>query len=221
MLISLRRKFVFIANLKCASTAIETRLRAMAEIALVESRFGKHLPLSMMEQRFGWVFQQVPRQDFIIFGVLRDPIQYMVSLFNSHSDNKFKDNERLYTGEMDFDIFLDKWCTANRGQVVPQHTRFLRDDGTIGANFIISYEKISEGWRQLASLIGAANLQALPMVNVSNQRVRAEDLSSRQLDWISRQFDGDYRFMDFCDRRLTRDDQHSWTQPADTAGLVA
>lgn len=52
MLISLRKKFIFVANLKTASTAIEKQLRSVCEVAILQTRFGKHHGLDEIEKRF-------------------------------------------------------------------------------------------------------------------------------------------------------------------------
>ena len=215
MLIGLQRKFVFIANLKSASSAVEKILRPLSEIALVESRFGKHLPFHRIEERFAWVFKLIPPNEFMIFGIIRDPIEYTISLFNSHTDIKFQNDPRLYTGEMDFDMFLGKWCTVNADQIRPQFTRFIGKDGTIAANLIISFPKISEGLDVVASRIDAPDLRSLPIVNASNARFSPDDLSDNQRTWICEHFERDRRFIaQFCDRVLTPEEQSSctWTQ---------
>jgi hypothetical protein len=210
MLISLTRKFIFIANLKTASTAIEAVLRPFSEIALVESRFGKHMPYQLIEQRFGWVFEVVNRQDFLIFGVMRDPVGLVISLYNSHRDRKFKDSQRLYTGDMDFDEFLDKWAEKNKDQMRPQLTRFLAADGKIGANYIISYENLTDGLEYVAGVFGTAGLRQPPRSNVSEAQINRNTLTRGQLAWISERFGEDQRFMArYCDRRLSEIDQVS------------
>ena len=42
MLLSLAHKFLFVANVKTASSSIEATLAPLAEIAIGETRFGKH-----------------------------------------------------------------------------------------------------------------------------------------------------------------------------------
>jgi FkbH-like protein len=203
MLISFSRKFIFIANLKTASTAIEGVLRPVAEICLVESRLGKHMPLQAIEQRFGWLLDRFGRENFLIFGVIRDPVDYLVSLYNSHAANKFKDDLNLYTGDMDFDKFISEWTERNADQIRPQFERFLTTNGTIGANYIISYANLTEGLRWAGSIINVPGLPKLGQQNVSDRRLQARDLSEAQRKSISQRFTRDKNFMvQYCDRVL-------------------
>jgi hypothetical protein len=215
MLIGLSKKFIFIANLKAASSAIEQALKPSAEIAFIEAQSDKHIPFLEIERRFGWIFDTVPREKFMIFGVMRDPVDFVISLYNSHTHISFRIVfPHLYTGGMSFERFLDKWCIENSGELVPQYTRFVDENGAIGANFIIGYDRLLDGLRYIAASIGAPQLLTLPKVNVSNRRVRRCDLTHRQLTRISERFAEDERFLaGFCNRLLTRADQEAWQRP--------
>ncbi len=190
-MISFRHMFVFIANLKSASTAIETVLAPVSEIALTEARFGKHLSLSDVEQRFDWLFQEVPLSDFFVFGIMRDPIDLVVSLFNSHADERFRSTPHLFTGNMDFDTFISVWCVRNSDQLAEQHTRLLTKEGSLGANLVIPYERLAQGLQVVASRIGVADLGGIPTVNASNRRISRDDLTPDHIAGIRRRFAGD------------------------------
>jgi len=203
VLIGLDRKFIFVANLKVASTSIAEILRPLSEIALVESRFEKHLPYWLIEERFNWIFSLIKREDFFVFGVMRDPVDFVVSLFNSHTDEKFREYPTLYTGDLDFDGFINEWTKVNSDQIAPQFTRFLTKEGKIGANYIISYSNLGEGLDYVASVIDAPALRTLPHANVSNRRICRNDLSGQHLEWIARALEQDGQFIEkFCDRML-------------------
>jgi hypothetical protein len=221
MLISLDFKFIFIANLKSASSSIEAGLRSVSEIALVESRFGKHMHFSEIEKIFPWILKLPARlqnntlkgrDDFFVFGVIREPIDFLISLYNSHSASRFADDSKLYTGNMDFDVFLNKWTEANPDQVEPQYLKLLTNKGAIGADYIISYDKIDDGLNYVMNTLGLPMLSNLEKLNVSERRMLRANLSLEQRDWILTQFSADYNFMEkFCNRRLTPTDKN-WEQ---------
>ena len=211
MLIGLRRKFIFVANMKTASSAIETVLKPLAEIVITDSEFGKHLPFSIIEQRFSWIFEYVPQVDFFIFGVIREPIDFIVSLYNFHSRADFELRPRLYTGAIGFDAFLSNWCADNCDQIEPQHWKFLDRDGHIAPNFIVSYQRLTKGLTYVANRIDAPALRKMPMINVSNELLSRHDLTAYQRSWIAEMFADDYRFLErFCDRLLTPAEQQGW-----------
>ncbi len=161
------------------------------------------MPFRVIEERFGRIFADVGRQKLLIFGVMRNSVDFIISLYNSHTNDKFKTDAHLYTGDMNFEQFIAKWIETNSDQVRPQFTRFLDRQGKIGADYIISYEKLVEGLNYVASVIDVPALVKLHIENVSGQRLRRSDLSEKQLAWISRQFKQDEEFgAQFCDRRL-------------------
>jgi hypothetical protein len=86
MLISLSKEFIFLANLKSASTAIEAALSPYAQVVLTDTRFGKHQLFSEVETRFQWMLNIIDPQRLLVFGVLRDPAELLISLYNSHRD---------------------------------------------------------------------------------------------------------------------------------------
>src|SRR5687768_15319117 len=147
MLISLSRKFIFVANLKTASTSIEIALRPYAEICLLEAHWGKHSPLQHIISTFSWIWslESNAYAKYFVFGVVRDPIDYMLSLYNSHTSIRLKPYPALYSGEMTFKQFIQIWVPRNWFQAEPQVERFLRPDGQLGAHYLISYERLPKG----------------------------------------------------------------------------
>jgi hypothetical protein len=212
MLIGLTRRFIFIANMKTASTAIEQALRPVSEIVISEAPFDRHVSFATIEHRFRWIFEQIPRDQFTIFGIMRDPIDFLVSLYNSHTHRSFRIvYPHLYTGNLSFDQFLAKWCEQNADQLASQHSRFIDNNGAIAANYIVSYGRLKKGLRHIASRIDAPELLNLPMVNVSNHRIHRHHLTMRQRGWISERFAVDQQFIQtFCDRPLNAADSKEW-----------
>jgi hypothetical protein len=212
MLIGLKRKFVFVANLKTASSAIEEVLKPLSEIAISDSQFGKHLAFADIEQRFSWVFEHIPRQEFFVFGIMRDPIDFIISLYNSHANTDFKFmHPHLYTGAMDFDEFLSRWCDDNRDQIRPQYLKFLDHNGWIAPDLIISYRRLARGLAYVSRRIGAPTLRTMPPINVSQGLLARYRLSRKQRAWIADTYADDQRFLGcFCDRLLTAQEREDW-----------
>ena len=201
MIINLRQNFIFLATLKTASTSIEAALRPRAEICLMESRFGKHMTVAQMMTNLGWLFAEQDIRKFLIFGVVRDPYDFMLSLYNSHNSAHFKENApRLYTGGMTFTGFLDRWVPDNASQVIPQYRRFLDAAGKIGANYVVSYERLSEGLDTIMDRLGRDRLIGLKSLNTSVGTLRRSDLAPEELGWIRNHFREDFAFIArYCD----------------------
>jgi hypothetical protein len=210
MLISLDYKFIFIANLKTASTSIENALRSFSEIALIESQFEKHAPMSEIERRFAWVFDIVQLSELFKFGVIRDPADYVLSIYNSHADQKFASDPTLYTRGISFSEFRTRWAETNADQLLPQYNRFLRRDGTFGMDYVVSYNKLVDGFRFITKKL---NISAtLERINASERYIDQHDLTSADIEWIGKRFKEDNHILaHFCDRVLMPEDRSAIT----------
>jgi hypothetical protein len=186
MLISLEHRFVFVANPRCASTAIETVLRPWADIAITRTAFGKHDPLAAIAQRFAWVFDLVPRERFVVFGVMRDPAEHLASLWRFHAAPEFR-GEPSWTGAMDFETFLAEWVPANPWQASPQWERFCDASGRFALDWLVDFARLDGQWPMLLQAIGLPAMD-LPVANASaaaapiDPATRARVAADRALD---------------------------------------
>ncbi len=195
MMISLSRSFVFVANLKSASTSIEQVLKPYSEIAIEESRLGKHAPIRLILARYDWLFRERNLEEFFVFGVIRDPASYMVSLYNSHADERFSGDETLYTGRMSFDDFLSTWVPRHYSQAQPQFEKFVDEQGFLAVDFLIDFDRLSDGLETVARRTGIDALRNITQENRSQTRIEVDNLSSRHHKWIFNHFRQDYRLL--------------------------
>jgi len=195
MLLSLTKKFVFIANLKTASTSIERVLAVHCELRLTQSNHGKHQSFVEFAERFKWMLSLVNVEDLFVFGVMRDPVDYVLSLYNSHKREQFKENPRLYTGDMDFARFIAQWVPRNADQLKNQYLRFVSAEGRLITNLLISYDKLEAGLEMVAEKIGAPELSKLPRANASPSGLTRDELTREQIDWIEQRFRRDREFI--------------------------
>src|SRR4051812_16356365 len=191
MLFSLTKKFIFIANQKTASTAIEKVLAPHADLRLLRAEFGKHLAFKRVIEHFGWLTTRVALKDIFVFGVIRDPVDYIVSMYNAHTKERFRGIGNLYTGEMSFEQFLSVWAANHPDHVRPQISRFKSADGELAANFLISFDRLQEGLEVVAKRIQVPALANLPLENQSPQKISRGDLTPRQIIWIENHMLGD------------------------------
>jgi len=202
MLLSLTKQFLFIANLKTASTSIERILSPHAEIRLLQANFGKHQTFVEFAERFRWILSCTSVSDLFIFGVIREPVDFVLSLYNSHRRDQFKDNPKLYTGGLDFDGFISEWVPKNNDQLKNQYLRFLGSEGRLVTNLLISYGKLDSGLEIVAEKLGVPDLTKLPRTNTSPQGLKREDLTREQVDWIEKRFRKDIEFIEHHADRL-------------------
>jgi hypothetical protein len=196
MLLSLTKKFLFIANLKTASTSIERVLAPHAELRLTQSQFGKHQSFVEFAERFRWLLGVAGVEDLFVFGVIRDPVDFVLSIYNSHRREQFKENQRLYTGDMDFARFITQWVPRNGDQLKNQYLRFISAEGRLITNLLISYDKLEQGLEMVANRLGVPDLTKLPRANASPEGMKRSDLTKEQIDWIELRLRKDREFID-------------------------
>ncbi|WP_173931795.1 sulfotransferase family 2 domain-containing protein [Chelativorans sp. Marseille-P2723] len=197
MLISLAYKFIHVANVKVGSTCIHNALRPHAQISLPQAEWGKYLGIADIETRFAWIFDKVPLEEFTIFAVMRDPVDWLVSLYRSHAHPGFKDGA-LYTGNMTFDEFLSDWCRTFPERSMPQVERLKRSDGSIGVTHVLEYERLEEQLNEMLGEIG------LPEVALPAEDQIPPDLPYPEIKWLTRlKIKSAYR-VDYAMRRKIR-----------------
>ena len=202
MLISWSKRFVFLANLKTASTSIEVALGSLAEIRLDRSEFGKHFNYKDVISRFDWVFHKLPFDDLFSFGVIRDPVEYMISLYNSHTDPIF-DNSDLSTRNMSFRDFLDIWCYTHSYQTRSQGDMFTDKDGYIKVKYIIPFNKLDVYFQDMCSLAALPNV-TLTHENRSAEVITINNISDSICEEIRQKYKSDlYIFTELSGRLLS------------------
>jgi Sulfotransferase family len=189
MLLSLSRKFVFVANLKSASSTIETALAERAEIRLTQTRFGKHDGLTQISQKFAWVKRYVPYEELFVFGVIRDPVDFLLSLYNSHHKTAF-DGKQHSTKGLSFDDFLEVWC-AKSWQARPQSLRFKDEHGRLKMTHLIPLERLGEEFPLLCERL-KIEAPDLGRVNPSPAVLERRDLTQAQIARVRERYAEDY-----------------------------
>ncbi len=189
MLLSLSHKFLFIANVKTASTSIEATLSPKAEVALSETRFGKHDGLSVISQRFSWVRRYVSYTDFFVFGVIRDPVDWVLSLYNSHTRPDF-DGLPHSTRGLPFSQFLREGF-EKRWQMRPQYLRFVDEHGRFRVNYLLDFKTLDKEFAAVCARLEVGYL-TLRTRNVSPDVVSREQLTDADIDFIRDKYAADY-----------------------------
>jgi len=192
MLLSLSHKFIFVANLKSASSSIERALAPHAEFRATKTAWGKHDDLSTISRKFRWVKKYVPLDDFFVFGVMRDPVDFILSLYNFHTRPGF-DGKRHSSKGMTFDEFWSVWC-ARSWQAKPQHRRFHDRSNQLQASHIIELSQITAEFPQICTRLGVK--ATLPQANVSPRILSRSDLTAEQLAEIQARYADDYAFIE-------------------------
>jgi len=191
MLISLSHQFVFVANLKSASSSIERALAPFAEFRATRTNWGKHDDLSTISKKFRWIGRYVPPRDFFVFGVIRDPVDFILSLYNFHTRPGFDGFAHSSKG-MSFDKFWRDWCSKS-WQAKPQHRRFVDKHGKFQISHVIEMSELTKEFPQICSKLDVK--ATLPKLNVSPELLSRADLSGEHIRQIEERYAEDYAFI--------------------------
>lgn len=192
MLIGVRKRFVFVANSKTASTAIEQALINHAEIHRGGSPQRKHIPLREAVKDYDFLFgQPAYRLDsFFSFGVLRDPVDWILSWFRYRKGNKVASP---LPPEISFTEF---WRRNDWNRRLPdgkprlQREFFLAEDDTPLADYLIPYEDIDTHFARICEGLGVK--VPLRKENVSKIRPEAEGVPPELMDEVRAFYAADY-----------------------------
>lgn len=165
MLLSLSRRFIFVANLKTASTSIEACLRPFSEICIARTDFGKHASFGEIEERYSWAFDLIKRENFLVFGIIRDPLDYVLSIYNSHRKPDFL-GQVTYTGDKSFTEFYETWKKKGSWQLHPQYRRFLNIKGEFALDYLFNFDHLAEEWPEICKILGVPDKE-LRNLNIS------------------------------------------------------
>lgn len=200
MLIGVRKRFVFVANTKTASTSIEHALAEHAEIMRGGSPERKHIRLSQIGPEYWFLFShpKFPPDTFFRFGVMREPLSWIDSWFRYRRGNKV---DAPLPPDMSFEDFwrARDWNTQRAdGTKYLQSSFFTGPGGGVLADVIIPYERMNDYLPEIFELLNVRH--ALPRKNVSAVRETGDPLSPSLLAEMRDFYAADYALYDSLDR---------------------
>lgn len=162
MLVSLEHRFAFLCNRKCASTSIETMLRAHGDIRIVRPPALRHLNFRIYEARvLPLIEATVGAADLETICVVREPLSWLYSFYRFRSRyalrNPSNPDYARSTADVDFAEFLES-------AMQPEPPRYARigsqfdfartPDGEVGIDRIFLHEHLDEAVDYLAAKVG-------------------------------------------------------------------
>lgn len=193
MLISVKKRFLFVSNTKNASTSIESILLPLCEIARGGTPNRKHIWMSEALQEYAFLFERegYGAETFFKFGVMRDPIEWIVSWYRYRKGNNV---EAPLPADMSFEQFweLNDWnkVIPGAGQKRLQSQFFRGADGKLLVDYIIPYRALAAQFPTIARSLGI--YKELPLENVSKIKKDSvelpEGLMARMRDFYAEDY---------------------------------
>lgn len=195
MLIGVRKRFIFVANTKTGSTALQSALLPMAEIDHGLSPARKHMRLRTVFSTFDFLFDGriARRDDFFVFGVMRDPIDWIMSWYRYRRDQTVQDPIPKGMSFAEFCTLRDDFnFRLADGRRNLQSDFFVSPTGEVLADYIIPYADLAQHYARIATALGLP--PDLPVRNRSKIRdmpVLSDDLRGELQDFYAE----DYRVL--------------------------
>lgn len=200
MLIGVRKRFVFVANTKAASTSIEHALAGQAEIMRGDDPARKHIPLSRIGSEYWFLFgrPEFPIDSFFRFGVMREPLSWIDSWFRYRRGNPV---EAPLPPDMSFEEFwrARDWNIQRAdGTRYLQSSLFTRPNGAPMADVIVPYERMADYLPEILDHLGVTD--ALPHKNISTVRETTAPVPDALLTEMRAFYAADYALYDRLDQ---------------------
>jgi hypothetical protein len=217
MLIGVKKRFVFVANSKTASTSIERALIADVEIHKGGPQRNKHMFLKKAVREYDFLFDN-PKyafDTFFKFGVMREPLSWLQSWYRY----------RLGNGALEEGTtFEEFWTTkagpaARGGKRMQQALYFTKANGELLADYIIPFRNLSADFAKISTELGVPT--ELPRKNVSKVAKVEDTISEEVLADIRDTLSADYALYDRLDEINARGwERLKQTRPAVSQGAA-
>lgn len=171
MLIGVRKRFIFVANTKTGSTALQAALLDHAEIDHGLSPARKHMRLRKVLTTFDFLFdgRVATRDEFFAFGVMRDPLDWLMSWYRYRLDQSVRDPLPAGTTFAQFCAMTKDFNFRLRdGRPNLQSDFFVAEDGAVLADYIIPYQDLAAHYGRIAQALGLPG--TLPVRNRTKLR---------------------------------------------------
>ena len=210
MIISDPYRFLFVANLRTASGSIHTALEAVATVNIARTADGKHSTLGEIYAEYG-----ASRIDPLFkWAVIREPTAYLWSLYQLHKQPGLAGAPHSTIGVTFEEFFAGDTHAWMR---VPQSSRFLGPGSEYGLDFLITMDRLAEGFGYVKARLGLPNL----LLPVTNATTHPMDVPDALRDRIREEYADDYVCIGrYGNRERTADGFQLILQPSEPAGAV-
>lgn len=198
MLISVEKRFFFVANTKTASTSIEHALLPYADLYRGGTPARKHINLYNAMKTYPFLFEQKGYEfwRYFRFGVMRDPLDWISSWYRYRRGNQV---QSPLPADMDFAGF---WQAKDWNIVRPNGLRHLQRQMFCGpkdkvlADLIIPYDQVEPMFARVCE--GLRIPAPLPRKNVSNLQTESV-IPNHLVDEVRAFYAEDYALWDTLD----------------------
>ena len=194
-----KNKFIFVANTKCASTSIvHSKIAELSDInsTYARPRIGRHMSLDDIYENFNFLFEEFKFNEFFKFGIIREPLDWVVSWFNFRSRPEISDPKHKkhqdYTGDLTFTEFWHLYKNMDFLKIPQKTIFFSMKSESIRVDYLARYEKLSENLSLIQGILGLDSLNIPKMNESSVRRINPNDVEDSLKEEIREKYKSDY-----------------------------
>jgi len=201
MLISKKRKFIFIHIYKTAGTSVTYALRPrwinvmhhLIEKINPTTQFGQgSFPIHIKARELIQAIGKETFDSYFSFAIVRNPWDWQVSLYKYMLIDTYLPQHDLAKSFGSFDNYI-RWRCA-------EEVRFQKDficleDGELLVDFVAKYERLDADFKIICSRIGLS--ASLPKLNVSNTKPYRQFYNEETKELVRRAYEPDIRLFGY------------------------
>jgi hypothetical protein len=206
MLLSLQKRFLFVANTKCASTTVELELKRWCEVALPRAKLGKHMPYRAAVRTCKPLLRLAglqPEQLFR-FGVVRDPLDWVVSWYNYLARPEVASNAQrraMSTVGVSFADFAAAVVSGTElkpwAKIGAQHRVFMDQNGEFALDYLIPAPRLEPDLLAICAALGIKRTgRSIAESNASTRIVSPGDVPEKIAVALRQHFASDLALYD-------------------------
>lgn len=209
MIISARKKFIFVANTKTASNSIESILSDDGDINIFRPLLGKHDTLLLIKENFNSFFLRgsnigLSFNDYYKFGVMREPFSWIVSWYNYNAREELaspnSSNHAAYSANRSFgQYFEDHVLNGGRAPFTGcQRDKFVdyKNNDELIADEVILYENLQADFKKTCKKLKLNQVEISKVRRnvTAAKKLTVEDLSINDRNMVEHYYSRDIEF---------------------------
>lgn len=197
MLVSLKKRVVFLAMPKCASTSVESILMPHSQIIISGHPNIKHMNYQRYVDRVRPMIASTGVKDITTFCLFREPLEWLQSWYSYRAREELSNprhpRHKNYTGNISFQEFVNSYVNGENVSYAKlgRQSNFVSDkNGEVAVDKIFRLDKMDSLTEFLESKIGEK--VTIPKKNSSDRKLSFfldDSVKKKAIEFLSREYE--------------------------------
>jgi hypothetical protein len=213
MILSVRHGFLYFAMPKTATTAIESLLGPYGDISLERTAHFKHISCAELRARYSQLFSSCYSYEcFFRFGVVREPVSWVVSWYNFRSRPELADpkspNHRNYLGAYTLEEFVEELEAQEPrsfARIGTQSDFYRLPEHELGVHALVRHDHLHDDLARITAYlpIDLSHGLSITRANESPSRISRSHVTTATRDRILQVFAEDLKLYELASSTLS------------------